>query len=230
MAQAISQNELFETLPVPVALRRMIVPAAISQIIVLIYNMADTFYIGRTNNPYMLAGASLILPVFNMLLCLSSLAGIGICQGMMPLVAYNCAAGNAPRMNRVIRLSVATGLVVAAASIILYELFTPWIVRVFISDGATVALATDFLRVRILATPLMFLSFFTVYIFQGFGNGRISLFLGVVRWAVFNIPMLYLLNTLVGMYGIVWSQIAADVLTVAVSAYVYRTRRPDFAV
>lgn len=91
------------------------------------------------------------------------------------------------------------------------------------------ALATDFLRVRILATPLMFLSFFTVYIFQGFGNGRISLFLGVVRWAVFNIPMLYLLNTLVGMYGIVWSQIAADVLTVAVSAYVYRTRRPDLA-
>lgn len=73
-------------------------------------------------------------------------------------------------MNRVIRLSVATGLVVAAASIILYELFTPWIVRVFISDGATVALATDFLRVRILATPLMFLSFFTVYIFQGFAG------------------------------------------------------------
>ena len=29
MAQAISQNELFETLPVPVALRRMIVPAAV---------------------------------------------------------------------------------------------------------------------------------------------------------------------------------------------------------
>lgn len=77
MAQAVSRNELFETLPVPVALRRMIVPAAVSQIIVLIYNMADTFYIGRTNNPYMLAGASLILPVFNMLLCLSSLAGIG---------------------------------------------------------------------------------------------------------------------------------------------------------
>lgn len=71
------KNELFESLPVPVALRRMIVPAAVSQIIVLIYNMADTFYIGRTNNPYMLAGASLILPVFNMLLCLSSLAGIG---------------------------------------------------------------------------------------------------------------------------------------------------------
>ncbi|EFB77343.1 multidrug export protein MepA [Subdoligranulum variabile DSM 15176] len=431
----------------------MIVPAAVSQIIVLIYNMADTFYIGRTNDPYMLAGASLILPVFNMLLCLSSLAGIGggtlisrllgsgeeeearkvsafsfwlavalslafslglgcfmtpalrflgagdniflyarqysfcvivlgavptvlsnvmahlvrsvgmsreagfgitlgavlnialdpvfmylilpdgqqvlgvgiatllsncvacvyflvilwqirqhtvltadprgglpcgrniaavfgvgipsavasllfdldyvvidklmvsysevalaaigivlkverlplnvgigICQGMVPLVAYNCASGNEKRMNQVIRLSLATGLVVAAASILLYELFTPWIVRVFISDAPTVALATTFLRIRILATPLMFLSFFTVYIFQGFGNGRISLFLGVVRWAVFNIPMLYLLNFCIGMYGIVWSQIVADVLTVLLSVYVYRTRRPAFAV
>ena len=149
---------------------------------------------------------------------------------MVPLVAYNCASGNEKRMNRVIRLSLGTGLVVAAASILLYELFTPWIVRVFISDSATVSLAATFLRIRILATPLMFLSFFTVYIFQGFGNGRISLFLGVVRWLVFNIPMLYLLNFLIGMYGIVWAQITADVLTVLLSVYVYRTRRPAFAV
>ena len=77
MGQVQNQNELFATQPVPVALRQMIIPAAVSQIIVLIYNMADTFYIGRTGNPYMLAGASLILPVFNMLLCLSSLAGVG---------------------------------------------------------------------------------------------------------------------------------------------------------
>ena len=62
--------------------------------------------------------------------------GIGICQGMVPLVAYNCASGNEKRMNRVIRLSLGTGLVVAAASILLYELFTPWIVRVFISGQA----------------------------------------------------------------------------------------------
>ena len=78
------KNELFATMPVPQALRRMIVPAAVSQIIVLIYNMADTFYIGRTNNPYMLAGASLILPVFNLLLCLSALAGVGGRYGDLP--------------------------------------------------------------------------------------------------------------------------------------------------
>ena len=72
-----AKEEIFRSLPVPVALRRMIVPAVVSQLIVLIYNMADTFFVGQTNNPYMVAGTSLILPVFNITLCLAGLAGIG---------------------------------------------------------------------------------------------------------------------------------------------------------
>ena len=72
----------------------------------------------------------------------------------------------------------------------------------------------------------MFLSFFTVYLFQSFGKGRISLFLGVTRWLGFNIPMLFLLNTLVGMYGLVWSQVTADTLTVILSFCVYFRFRP----
>ena len=88
------------------------------------------------------------------------------------------------------------------------------------------ALASQFLRIRVLATPLMFLSFFTVYLFQAFGKGRVSLFLGVTRWLVFNIPMLFLLNAMFGMFGIVWSQVTADTLTVLLSFYVYRKHRP----
>ena len=67
----------------------------------------------------------------------------------------------------------------------------------------------------------MFLSFFTVYLFQAFGRGERSLFLGVMRWAAFNIPMLFILNAVIGQYGIVWSQSMADILTVALSLFVY---------
>ena len=152
--------------------------------------------------------------------------GIGICQGMMPLVAYNYSAGNERRMEDTIRLARRLGLIVAVVSIALYELFAVQFAHLFISDTQTVALASEFLRIRVLATPLMFLSFFTVYVFQAFGRGRISLFLGVTRWLVFNIPMLLLLNAVIGMYGIVWSQVTADTLTVILSFYVYRKYRP----
>lgn len=152
--------------------------------------------------------------------------GLGICQGMMPLVAYSYSAGNEKRMNDTVRLSRNLGLIVAAVSIVLYELFAPEFSRLFISDSETVALASQFLRVRVLATPLMFMSFFTVYLFQAFGKGRISLFLGVTRWMVFNIPMLFLLNSIFGMFGLVWSQATADTLTVILSLCVYKRFRP----
>ena len=147
--------------------------------------------------------------------------GIGICQGMMPIVAYNFSAKNYKRMNDTVKFSRLVGLITAACSIVLYELTAGYIMRMFIADAETVSLGTDFLRIRILATPLMFLSFFTVYLFQGFGKGNKALFLGVMRWVVFNIPMLYILNGIIGMYGIVWAQVTADIFTVALSIYVY---------
>lgn len=152
--------------------------------------------------------------------------GIGICQGMMPLVAYNYASGNEKRMNDTIKLSCVTGLVIAGISIVMYEIFSAQFSGLFIDDTQTVNLASDFLRVRVLATPLMFLSFFTVYLFQAFGKGRISLFLGVTRWMIFNIPMLFILNEIFGMYGIVWSQVTADTLTVILSFMIFLKFRP----
>lgn len=152
--------------------------------------------------------------------------GIGICQGMMPVVAYNYAAKNKQRMEDAIRLSRRLGLIIAGISVVLYELFATQFTRLFISDPQTVEMAAQFLRIRVLATPLMFLSFFTVYLFQAFGKGHISLFLGVTRWLVFNIPMLFLLNALLGMYGIVWSQASADLLTVALSIFIYCRYKP----
>ena len=124
-------------------------------------------------------------------------------------------------------LHLAAGLIVGALSVTMYEVMAGHILRIFIAEPETVRLGTDFLRIRCLATPLMFMSFFTVYTFQGFGRGERSLFLGVMRWAVFNIPMLFVLNHFIGMYGIVWSQVTADILTVTLSAFVYFRFRRD---
>ena len=106
---AATSEEIFRTLPVPAALRRMVLPAVASQLIVLIYNMADTFFVGQTNNPYMVAGTSLILPVFNITLCLAGLAGIG--GGS--LISRLLGQGRADEARRVSAFSLYLGLAVA---------------------------------------------------------------------------------------------------------------------
>ena len=105
-----SKEDVFQSLPVPTALRNMIVPAISSQLIVLIYNMADTFFVGKTNNPYMVAGTSLILPVFNITLCLAGLAGIG--GGS--LISRLLGQGREEEARRVSAFSLYLGLAIAA--------------------------------------------------------------------------------------------------------------------
>ncbi len=62
MAQ-LNEKELFESVPVPKAVARLIVPTIISQIVTVIYNLADTFFIGRIDALFANAG---IMPAGNM--------------------------------------------------------------------------------------------------------------------------------------------------------------------
>ena len=143
--------------------------------------------------------------------------GIGLCQGMVPLVAYSYALQDYKRIRGVMKCTLLAGLAVAVVSVTSYELFAPQIVRFFIEDPATLAIGTGFLRVRSGAAVIMFFCFFVVFLYQGLGMGSRSLFLAVLRWAGLNIPMLFLFNRLFGMYGLVWSQVVSDALTVLVS-------------
>lgn len=55
----VSEKELFETIPVPRAVATLAVPTVISQIVTMIYNLADTFFVGQIGNPLLnLLGAS----------------------------------------------------------------------------------------------------------------------------------------------------------------------------
>ena len=73
----VDEKEIFETMPVPSALAKMALPTIASQLVTLVYNIADTWFIGQTGNPYMVAASSLVLTVFLMTSALANLFGVG---------------------------------------------------------------------------------------------------------------------------------------------------------
>ena len=150
--------------------------------------------------------------------------GVGICQGIIPIIAYNYAAKNRKRTEDTIRFSRLLGLAVAAVSILLYELCAPQIMRLFISEAQTVRIGTGFLRARCLATPFMFMAFHLVFSFTAMGEGKTALFLAVVRQLVLYIPLLLVMGRLFGMYGLVWAQITGDIVTDLLSFGLFRYR------
>ena len=146
--------------------------------------------------------------------------GMGLCQSMAPLVAYNYSSQNYKRMHA---FANASKVVLAGICIVVFEIFSKSVFTIFMNESRTVAYGTDFLRIAILATPLMIFNFQMGYTFQAMGKGMKSLILTACRQGLINIPMLFLMNHLLGLYGVIWTQLVADGITVVISVSLYRS-------
>lgn len=69
--------DLFEKAPVPQAVLRNAIPAMAAMLMVLIYNLADTFFIAQTHSDILVAAVSLATPVFLIFMSLGNVFGIG---------------------------------------------------------------------------------------------------------------------------------------------------------
>lgn len=136
---------------------------------------------------------------------------VGICQGMLPIVAYNYSSGNHVRMKRVLTAARRSGLLISAVALVLFELLSPVLCGCFLNTGAaggaaaaeTVAIAAAFLRVRCIASPFQFLNYSTSYSMQAVGYGAGTMLHAIFRELVFYIPFMFLLDNLFGVYGLV---------------------------
>lgn len=69
--------EMFTTMPVPKAVVKNATPAMTAMIMVLIYNLADTFFVGQTNDALQVAAVSIVTPVFLIFMAVGTVFGIG---------------------------------------------------------------------------------------------------------------------------------------------------------
>lgn len=71
------EKRIFAELPIPKAVAIMVIPTIISQIITVVYNLADTWFVGLTGDAAAVAAISLCLPVYNIMTAIANLFGIG---------------------------------------------------------------------------------------------------------------------------------------------------------
>ena len=138
--QEVSKQELFEKVPVPKALMTLAVPTIISQLIHLVYNMVDAFFIGRTGNSYMMAAASLSLTLMLMMISFSNLFGVG--GGS--LVARLIGAKKEEEARRVSAFSFYGAILAAVSYSLLIGLFMDPIMRMLGASDATIGFARQY--------------------------------------------------------------------------------------
>ena len=72
-----SAIESFKTDPIPKIVIKNSIPALIAMMMVMVYNLADTFFLGLTHNDLMVTAVSFATPLFMIFMSLGTLFGVG---------------------------------------------------------------------------------------------------------------------------------------------------------
>ena len=139
--KAKDKRELFETMPVGKALLSMAIPTIVSQLITMVYNLADTFFIGMTGDPYKVAAASVVSILFFILTSLSNLFGVGGGSLMSRLLGEK----RDEDAKRVGVFSIYGSIVVASIYSLVCLIFTEPLARLLGASDNTIGYATNYL-------------------------------------------------------------------------------------
>ena len=77
MAQVNSKAHLFESMPIPKAVMELSVPMVVTSLVMVVYNLADTFFVGMLNDPAQNAAVTLAYPVMLAFNAVNNLFGVG---------------------------------------------------------------------------------------------------------------------------------------------------------
>ena len=143
--------------------------------------------------------------------------GLGVCLGMVPLIAYNYGAGNQKRTRQFFSLARITILAFSCVCVVIFWLFARPIVAAFVDHEETIAQGVPFLRGRCISLPFMMIGYHIVNYMNAINKGKVSFLLALIRHIVLIIPLMLLMNALWGLRGLTWSQAAADFLNAVVA-------------
>ena len=166
-----SNRDLFEKASVPKAVALMAIPTIVTMLVVVIYNMADTFFIGQTGDALQVAAVSLATPVFMVFMALGNLFGIGGSSAISRALGEK----NEQRARQISAFCCYGSLGVGILMTLIFILFMDGILKMIGASPATIDYARQYLTFVAIGAP--FVMFGTAYgnIVRGEGAAKESM-------------------------------------------------------
>ena len=204
-------TEIFRNAPIPKAVLYNIVPSIISMLMVMVYNLADTFFIGQTKNPYMVAAVSLATPVFLIFMAIGIIFGVGGTS----YISRMLGEGKSEKAKHASSFCFWTGLGVGIVAVIAVYLFIDPICKLIGTSADTVEYTKQYLLIVALSIPFVIVGNSFSNIIRSEGKANIAM-AGMILGNVANIvldPIMIL--------GFDWDVVGAAVATVIGNAVAF---------
>jgi len=146
---------------------------------------------------------------------------IGLGQGIQPLIGYCYGARNFDRLRGIIKFSSIAAICLGSVLTLIYWVLTDTIIGSFIDNKQVIAYGTQMLRALIISGPIVGIMFIFINVLQGLGKAIPSLILSISRHGLVFIPLIYLLNRIAGLNGVVYTQPITDIVTSIIGVSIY---------
>ncbi|BFL77755.1 multidrug efflux MATE transporter MepA [Staphylococcus hominis subsp. novobiosepticus] len=148
---------------------------------------------------------------------------MGLAEGVVPLIAYNFVA-NKVRMRKVIEAVILSIGIIFAVCMTIVFLFGHSIVQLFSTDPQIVSLATFILKVTMTSLLLNGIGFLFTGMLQATGQGRGATVMALAQGLII-IPVLFILNALFGLTGVIWSLLIAETICSLLAMFIVYSLR-----
>ncbi|MGI5990325.1 MAG: MATE family efflux transporter [Lachnospiraceae bacterium] len=140
-SQAAKTQELFESAPVSKAVWTMALPTIITQLINIIYNYADTWYVGRTANAAMVAALGICFPLFVIMAAVANLFGVGGSS----VISRSMGQKNPAKARRTFTIAFWSGLAASVIFMIVIILFRDPLIILVGGDDQDFQFVSDYM-------------------------------------------------------------------------------------
>ncbi|MBQ7202940.1 MAG: MATE family efflux transporter [Eubacterium sp.] len=193
-------------------------PAALNNLLMSVSNIVINMFLSSYGDTAVAAMG--VAMKANMLVVMLQ---IGLAQGIQPLIGYCWGAKNYIRMKKSLRFSMLCNIIIGATMTAFLIFFRYKVVSAFIDNDEVVAYGVKMLTALMTPGTLIGIMFIINFAFQGMGKGFQSLILALARQGLVYLPLLFIMDRLIGLEGIIWAQPTADFVCVALSLIMLRS-------
>ncbi len=195
------------------------VPAALGNLLMSAAHILSNAKLASYNDDLAVAGYG----VATKMAMITGILCIGFGQGVQPLLGYCIGAKNYPRFKKSLKMAVGFDFCLALLLTALCFVFVRPLTGVFLTDPVAHDYAIRFSRVLLSSSYLFGVFYVLLSSLQAMGAAGRALIVNLSRQGFVYIPAIIVLNALFGMYGLIWAQPMADVVSTVLVAILYLT-------
>lgn len=146
----------------------------------------------------------------------------GLVQGCIPIMSYNYGAKNEKRLTQAFQYGNTIGILLTGVSIIILCLFPSQVLTAFNASEEMLSFGVPALRIMCISYVFAAIATMVASFMQSTKRVKFSLLINILRQFGLLIPAMWLLSKFMGMAGIWYAFIVAEVITAAISWALYK--------